>query len=203
MSKALADKLGLSIDAASETIFTMGNGTKQAGLGVIYDVPVEVKENMIIPCTVEILPSCPTHFILGNNWLIRAKAKIDFNSESLKVSYKNQKAELPITFLRKQEKIPKITTYTQTYKNPVSQTNSNSKRVHFKEEVDESTEEENSTEDESIEHSDEDIYSAEDELSDKEHQEEGDDQSLLVLEKESDQEIEIITNNNDQTILLN
>ncbi|KAG0998093.1 hypothetical protein G6F27_013888 [Rhizopus arrhizus] len=177
----------------------MGNGTKQAGLGVIYDVPVEVKENMIIPCTVEVLPSCPTHFILGNNWLIRAKAKIDFNSESLKVSYKNQKAELPITFLRKQEKIPKITTYTQTYKNPVSQTNSNSKHVHFEEEADESTEE-YSTEDESIEHSDEDIYSAEDELSDKEHQEEGNDESLLVLEKESDQEIEIITNNNDQII---
>ncbi|EIE91156.1 hypothetical protein RO3G_15867 [Rhizopus delemar RA 99-880] len=200
MSKALADKLGLSIDAASETIFTMGNGTKQAGLGVIYDVPVEVKENMIIPCTVEVLPSCPTHFILGNNWLIRAKAKIDFNSESLKVSYKNQKAELPITFLCKQEKIPKITTYTQTYKHPVSQTNSNSKHVHFEEEADESTEEEYSSEEESIEHSDEDIYSAEDELSDREHQEEDNDQSLLVLEKESDQEIEIITNNNDQII---
>ncbi|KAG1534578.1 hypothetical protein G6F49_013333 [Rhizopus delemar] len=86
------------------------------------------------------------------------------------------------------------------YKHPVSQTNSNSKHVHFEEEADESTEEEYSSEEESIEHSDEDIYSAEDELSDREHQEEDNDQSLLVLEKESDQEIEIITNNNDQII---
>ncbi|KAG1296422.1 hypothetical protein G6F64_013198 [Rhizopus arrhizus] len=35
MSKALADTLGLYIDAASESIFTLGNGTKQPALGII------------------------------------------------------------------------------------------------------------------------------------------------------------------------
>ncbi|KAG1029467.1 hypothetical protein G6F43_014008 [Rhizopus delemar] len=34
MSKALADTLGLYIDAASESIFTLGNGTKQPALGI-------------------------------------------------------------------------------------------------------------------------------------------------------------------------
>ncbi|KAG1531493.1 hypothetical protein G6F46_014963 [Rhizopus delemar] len=84
MSKALADALELEIDSASENVFTLGNGTKQPALGLIYDVPIEVKEDMVIPCTIEVLPSCPSHLILGSNWLNRAKAKIDFNSSSLK-----------------------------------------------------------------------------------------------------------------------
>ncbi|KAG0925751.1 hypothetical protein G6F57_016605 [Rhizopus arrhizus] len=53
MSKALADALKLKIDAPSESIFTLGNGTKQPALGIIYDVPIEVKENLVIPCNVE------------------------------------------------------------------------------------------------------------------------------------------------------
>ncbi|KAG1367406.1 hypothetical protein G6F61_012937 [Rhizopus arrhizus] len=84
MSKALADTLGLDIDAASESVFTLGNGTKQPALGGIYDVPIFVKNRLIIPCTVEALPSCPNPLIIGNNWLSRAKARIDFNSSTLK-----------------------------------------------------------------------------------------------------------------------
>ncbi|KAG0803059.1 hypothetical protein G6F19_014119 [Rhizopus arrhizus] len=56
MSKSLADALGLEIDAASESVFTLGNGSKQPALGVIYDVPIEVQEDLIIPCTVEFNP---------------------------------------------------------------------------------------------------------------------------------------------------
>ncbi|KAG1611852.1 hypothetical protein G6F44_013448 [Rhizopus delemar] len=53
MSKALADALELEIDSASENVFTLGNGTKQPALGLMYDVPIEVKEDMVIPCTIE------------------------------------------------------------------------------------------------------------------------------------------------------
>ncbi|KAG1016046.1 hypothetical protein G6F26_012821 [Rhizopus arrhizus] len=65
MSKALAETLGLQIDAASESIFTLGNGTKQPALGLIYDVPIQVKEGMIIPGTIEVLPHCPTPLIIA------------------------------------------------------------------------------------------------------------------------------------------
>ncbi|KAG1136732.1 hypothetical protein G6F37_013666 [Rhizopus arrhizus] len=71
MSKKLADELGLKIDASSESVFTLGNGTKQPALGVIYDVPLEVKRNMTIPCTIEVLPICPNQLIIG-----RLKEKI-------------------------------------------------------------------------------------------------------------------------------
>ncbi|KAG1257879.1 hypothetical protein G6F68_009083 [Rhizopus microsporus] len=178
MSKALAETLGLQIDAASESIFTLGNGTKQPALGLIYDVPIQVKEGMIIPGTIEVLPHCPTPLIIGNNWLNRAKARIDFNSASLKVSYKNQKAELEISFLRKSVAPPKVTMYTQTYKNPISLTNSKSiKQVHF---------EEDSSSD--IEQSDEESspYDEEDEISEEETSElEYEEKPFLVVNKKS------------------
>lgn len=49
MSKDIADKLGLEIDAASTSVFTLGNGTKQASLGLIYDVPLNIGGNIVIP----------------------------------------------------------------------------------------------------------------------------------------------------------
>ncbi|EIE79980.1 hypothetical protein RO3G_04685 [Rhizopus delemar RA 99-880] len=191
MSKALADALNLNIDAASESVFTLGNGTKQPALGVIYDVPIEVKDSMTIPCIVEVLPSCPSHLIIGNNWLNRAKARIDFNSSSLKVFYKNQKAELPISFLRKQEAVPRVTSYTQTYQNPISLTNSTTKHVHFENENSEEDTEETSTEEEIEE------YSSEDEEGSSEEEEQD---SLLILEDDLEQDVNIEETDQDQIV---
>ena len=191
MSKILADALKLKIDAPSESIFTLGNGTKQPALGIIYDVPIEVKENMVIPCNVEVLPSCPSHFIIGNNWLNRAKAKIDFNSSTLKVAYKDQKAELPISFLRKKERIPKMVTYTQSYRDPISLTNSSQKKVHFEDEIEDNSTDESSEELSSSDDNTNEKYSSDDELSEGEHERNGSD-ALLVLEQDKEQEIEIL-----------
>ncbi|EIE80635.1 hypothetical protein RO3G_05340 [Rhizopus delemar RA 99-880] len=191
MSKALADTLGLYIDAASESIFTLGNGTKQPALGIIYDAPICVKDNMIIPCTVEVLPSCPNPLIIGNNWLNRAKAKIDFNSSTLKVAYKNKKAELEISFLRKNTTLPKVSSYTQKYEHPISLTNSKeTKHVRFEAETqddDDSTDQD----EESEESSDE---SVEEELEDEE------DESLLLLENDKDDDIKILNQGNDMLL---
>ncbi|KAG0976387.1 hypothetical protein G6F28_012671 [Rhizopus arrhizus] len=191
MSKALADALELEIDSASENVFTLGNGTKQPALGLIYDVPIEVKEDMVIPCTIEVLPSCPSHLILGSNWLNRAKAKIDFNSSSLKVKYKNQKAELPIHFIRKSTPLPKMKTFHQDYQHPISLTNSHSdKHVHFEDSDSEgsysSTEDE--SESESEETSDDDIEMEITALERNYEQE-----SLQVLENDKYEEV-VITN---------
>ena len=191
MSKSLADALGLEIDAASESVFTLGNGSKQPALGVIYDVPIEVQEDLIIPCTVEVLPSCPTHLIIGNNWLNRAKAKIDFNSSTLKVSYKNKKAEIEIFFLRKNTPLPKMSSYIQSYQHPISSTNSKeTKKVHF--EDDKTDSEEDEVDEESEESTDEES-TEEEEAEDEEH-------SLLLLENNYNEDIQI-KNLNDQCIL--
>ncbi|KAG1040488.1 hypothetical protein G6F43_012278 [Rhizopus delemar] len=191
MSKALADTLGLEIDSASENIFTLGNGAKQPALGLIYDVPIEVKEDMVIPCTIEVLPSCPSHLILGSNWLNRAKAKIDFSSSSLKVKYKNQKAELPIHFIRKSTSLPKMKAFHQNYQYPISHTNSSpNKHVHFE---DDESEEEDETDTDEEEYNEDNEESSEDELELEVTTLENDyeQETLQVLEDESCEEVTI------------
>ncbi|KAG0848253.1 hypothetical protein G6F17_011811 [Rhizopus arrhizus] len=190
ISKPLADTLGLEIDAASENIFTLGNGTKQTALGIIYDVPIEVTEDLIIPCNLEVLPSCPSHLILGNNWLNRAKARIDFNSSSLKVKYKSQKAEIPIHFIRRNTPIPKVKAFHQDYQHPISLTNSNvTKHVHFEDDESEEsysadTEEESTSEDEGS-------------------SEENDELEVAALEKDYDNESLQVLENDNEVIITN
>ncbi|KAG0821045.1 hypothetical protein G6F19_012135 [Rhizopus arrhizus] len=181
MSKALADALNLEIDAASESIFTLGNGSKQPALGLIYDVPIEVKEGFIIPCTVEVLPTCPTPLIIGNNWLSRAKAKIDFNSSTLKVTYKNKKAEIEIIYIRKGAPLPKMLSYQQNYQHPVSLTNSSPAKP-MTEEIDTSEDDDDEENDEESSEDDKEIYNDDSE---------DEDDSLLVLENEEKKEVTI------------
>lgn len=184
MSKALADALGLEIDSASDSIFTLGNGSKQTGLGLIYDVPIGIKDDMVIPCTIEVLPSCPTHLILGNNWLNRAKARIDFDTLTLKVKYKHQKAKLPIYYERKNVVLPKMRSYQQTYQPPVSLTNNKleqSDEEQSDDSYDDDIEETESEEEESSEND------TEEEITDDEKE----NQSLLVLEDGTKEEVTI------------
>ncbi|ORE00682.1 hypothetical protein BCV72DRAFT_326708 [Rhizopus microsporus var. microsporus] len=183
MSKALADELGLEIDAPSQSVFTLGNGTKQPALGMIYDVPVKVADSLMIPISVEVLPTCPSHFILGNNWFNRAKARIDFNKATLKVTYKNKTAELDITFLRKNE-TPKVNSYQQIYQNPVSITNNKLARdiIEDKNERSDYESEASSSEEESEHSSSSDDEEIEEELPVEINQ----DQLLLSLQEEDD-----------------
>ena len=183
MSKALADALGLEIDSASDSIFTLGNGSKQTGLGLIYDVPIGINDNMTIPCTIEVLPSCPTHLILGNNWLNRAKAKIDFDTLTLKVKYKHQKAKLPIYYERRNVILPKMRSYQQTYQLPISLTNNKL------EEVDE--EQSSDSHDEDVEETETDDESSEDDLEEEVMYDEKEVQTLLVLEDGKKEEVHI------------
>ncbi|KAG1268587.1 hypothetical protein G6F66_014015 [Rhizopus arrhizus] len=83
-----------------------------------------------------------------------------------------------------------MVTYTQNYQNPISLTNSSPKRVHFEDEATENTEESHSEELSNSEETSDEDYSAEDEASDDEL---GKADSLLVLEEEKEQKIELLS----------
>lgn len=111
ISKNLADKLSLNIDAPSSSVFVLGNGSKQAALGLIYDVPLNIGGQLVIPGSIEVLPVCPSHLILGTNWMKRAKAKLNLEERVIKVSYKGLNASVPFNYERtsdKKEHIVKI-----------------------------------------------------------------------------------------------
>ncbi|KAI7888062.1 uncharacterized protein EV154DRAFT_566749 [Mucor mucedo] len=168
MAASLATKLNLAIDAPSDSVFTMGNGVKQPALGLIYDVPLNIGGLAIIPGTVEVLPICPSHLIIGTSWLNRAKARINMEKKLVAVSYKTQKAEVPIAYYRRsaQDEAPLIissvpTMYTSEYSDPnmITGQAKPTSNVYF-DDTDTSSEE-SSTEEDFIEN--DDISSSEDE----------------------------------------
>jgi len=103
MSRDVAAKLGLSIDASSTSVFTLGNGTKQSSLGIIYDVPLSLGGKLIIPGAIEVLPVCPANLIIENNWMKRAKAKLNLEERVVKVEYKGTKAQHSFNYTRTPE----------------------------------------------------------------------------------------------------
>ena len=103
MSKKLADKLSLDIDAPSTTVFTMGNGVKQPALGLIYDVPISAVSQVTIPAPVEVLPTLPSHLLIGTDFMAKRHARITLETNTLKLRYKNSKAEVPVAYIRKTE----------------------------------------------------------------------------------------------------
>lgn len=102
MAKDVADKLGLEIDAASTSVFTLGNGSKQASLGLIYDVPLNIGGSIIIPGAIEILPVCPVNLIIGNNWMKRAKARLNLEDKKITVEYKGTKSKNDFIYTKEQ-----------------------------------------------------------------------------------------------------
>ncbi|EIE85519.1 hypothetical protein RO3G_10229 [Rhizopus delemar RA 99-880] len=103
-------------------------------------------------------------------------------ASTLKVSYKNKKAEIEIFFLRKNTPLPKISSYIQSYQHPISSTNSKeTKKVHF--ENDKADSEDDEVEEESEESTDEES-TEEEEVEDEEH-------SLLLLENDYKKDIQI------------
>ncbi|KAK4520734.1 protein translocase subunit [Mucor velutinosus] len=100
MSKDIADNLQLVIDAPSTSVFTLGNGTKQASLGIVYDVPLNLGGSITIPGSIAVLPVCPANLIIGNNWMKRAKAKLNLEEKVNRVEYKAVKAKCPFTYTK-------------------------------------------------------------------------------------------------------
>ncbi|KAI9327695.1 hypothetical protein BD770DRAFT_334370, partial [Pilaira anomala] len=123
ISRKLAEALNLTIDTPSTSVFTLGNGSRQAALGLIYDVPINLGGKIIIPGSIEVLPECPTQLIIGNNWLKRAKAKLNLDEKFIKVEYKGIKAHIPFIFTKASKTINNIKAH------PVKYTNNDDNRI--------------------------------------------------------------------------
>ncbi|KAG2191823.1 hypothetical protein INT47_006654 [Mucor saturninus] len=115
ISKKLADILELNIRTPSNSVFTLENGTKQAALGLIYDVPINLGGKLIVPGSIEVLPVCPTQLIIGNNRLKRAKAKMNLEEKVVKIEYKGDKVHVPFVFTKDHDNITNLKSQTTKY----------------------------------------------------------------------------------------
>ncbi|EPB82282.1 hypothetical protein HMPREF1544_10962 [Mucor circinelloides 1006PhL] len=97
MSSEVAAKLGLFIDAASTSVSTLGNGTKQSSLAV------------------EVLPVCPANLTIGNYWMKRAKAELYLEERLIKVEYKGNKIQNNFNYTRRTQEIRSVKSHNIKY----------------------------------------------------------------------------------------
>ncbi|CEP07122.1 hypothetical protein [Parasitella parasitica] len=137
MSRQTKDFLGLDIDASSNTVFTLGDNSKVAALGTIYDVPITVGDTTI-PINMEVLEATPMPIIIGNNWLQKAKAQIDYTLTILSVTYRQKTSQIPISITRETNPEMLLTKHNiyQYFKPVFEDVQSEKKAVYEEEETD-------------------------------------------------------------------
>lgn len=104
MSRSMLKMLGMEIDTPSTSVFTLGNGSKQPTLGIVQDVPIKIGDDISIPVNIEVLPQCPSHLILGIDWLNHSQAIINIKMGTLTVTYKRRKTVIPISYIKASSK---------------------------------------------------------------------------------------------------
>src|SRR5208282_5030261 len=79
--------------------FTTANGETATPLGKIRDIPVRFG-NATIPIDCIVVDTATYDLILGNEWLVKAKATVDLNAEAMRITWKGKRYEVPLNMDR-------------------------------------------------------------------------------------------------------
>jgi hypothetical protein len=97
MTRAMMENLGLTIRKSSEYVIRTANGTRVRSLGEITDLPLAIK-GLIIKTSVQVIESQDSVFILGNNWMRKVNASLDWQARKLTVNHKGRIVTVPVIF---------------------------------------------------------------------------------------------------------
>jgi hypothetical protein len=90
-------QLGYKIDQPSNMVIVTANGTRVRALGMITTLPVSIS-HMLIKTPVHVLDSKDEVLILGNNWLRKVDAIVNWQQEKLTISHKGRTVNVPLVF---------------------------------------------------------------------------------------------------------
>src|SRR4051794_30064341 len=99
ITKALLDRLGLSIDRPSKLIVVTANGAQTKSLGIVSQVPIMI-EKTSIPTSFQVLESRDEILILGNEWLRKNQAVMDWKQSLLTIQGEHKTSRIHVTFTR-------------------------------------------------------------------------------------------------------
>ncbi|GET60895.1 retroviral-like aspartic protease 1 [Rhizophagus irregularis DAOM 181602=DAOM 197198] len=97
MTTAMMKTLKLTIDGPSEYVIKTANGTRVRSLREIQNLPLKVR-NLIIKTNVQIIESSDSVFILGNNWMRKVNAALDWDKKTLTIRYNGRSTTVPVIF---------------------------------------------------------------------------------------------------------
>src|SRR2546423_762764 len=102
MTKKLMDKLGYKINELSKLTIITANGSRIRSLGKINRVPLEL-EDEFIPTTFQVLDSVDDTLILGNDWLQKVQAVLNWKKGTLTIHGANAPLITPIRYTRENQ----------------------------------------------------------------------------------------------------
>ena len=99
MTKKLMKKLGYEIDRSSKLMVVAVNGLADRALGEIIDFPLEVKGIEFVH-NIQVIDSADEILLLGNDWLSKVKANLDYESRIFTFCKGSKRISLPIQITR-------------------------------------------------------------------------------------------------------
>src|SRR5581483_10316476 len=89
--------LGYKMDKPSNMMIVTANGARARALGIVTDIPIVIKHS-IIKTSVHVLDSADRVLILGNDWLKRINAIVNWQQKQLTIKHKGRILAIPLTF---------------------------------------------------------------------------------------------------------
>ncbi len=96
IAKHVLDRLGWEIEKPAKTILVIADGSRSTPLGEVTEVPVTFG-NETISIDMIVTASETYQIILGNNWLVKAKANIDLQRECMTFLSRGRKFRVPVS----------------------------------------------------------------------------------------------------------
>ena len=97
ITQQLMKQLGKEPDRPANTMIVTADGKRKLPIGEIDEFPFEI-DGIIIPAKVLVMDAPQYQALVGNDWLAKANAKIDWVSQEVKLSYNGNEIQVPATY---------------------------------------------------------------------------------------------------------
>ena len=97
ITDTLLNNLGYNIARSSKLIIVTANGHRVRALGAVDNLPIQLN-NTIIASTVNVISSKDNVLILGNDWLKKVQAVINYNEQMVTIQHRGRVIKIPLTF---------------------------------------------------------------------------------------------------------
>jgi len=96
ISKRYLDKVQKDIDAPTNVKIIDVTGKRTAPLGMVRQVPIQMR-NIKVHIDMIVTNSAEYNVLLGNEWLKKVNANIDYGRNIVTIKYEGQQQEIPVT----------------------------------------------------------------------------------------------------------
>ncbi|KAG9286678.1 hypothetical protein G9A89_012228 [Geosiphon pyriformis] len=97
-----------TVDRPAQTVIVIADGMKKTPVEKIDNFPFTI-DGIIIPVKVLVMDAPQYQALVGNDWLLKTNANLDWETQELKISYQGQYTIVPVTcgtFNKQSEKAP-------------------------------------------------------------------------------------------------